>query len=45
MILIFVYPEHKLSFYKKCDRGYTKKYLDEIIKLYKKLCQELKQKK
>lgn len=36
------YPEHKLSFYKKCTREYTEKYLDEIIKLYKKLCQEIK---
>jgi hypothetical protein len=26
-------------------KEYTKKYFDEIIKLYKKLCQKLKQKK
>jgi len=39
------YPEYKLRFYKQCDRKYAKNYLDEIIKLYKKLCQELKQKK
>ena len=39
------YPEYKLQFYKQCDRKYTKNYLDEIIRLYKKLCQKLKQKK
>ena len=39
------YPEYKLQFYKKCDKEYTKKYFDEIIKLYEKLCQKLKQKK
>ena len=39
------YPEHKLQFYKQCDEEYTKKYFDDIIKLYKKLCQTLKQKK
>ena len=39
------YPEYKLQFYKRCDRKYAKNYLDEIIKLYKKLCQKLKQKK
>ena len=39
------YPEYKLQFYKQCNRKYTKKYLDGIIKLYKKLCQKLKQKK
>ncbi|MEA1937127.1 MAG: HEPN domain-containing protein [Patescibacteria group bacterium] len=39
------YPEYKLQFYKQCDKEYTKKYFDEIIKLYKKLCQKLKQKK
>ena len=39
------YPEYKLEFYKKCDKEYAKNYLDEIIKFYKKLCQNLKQKK
>ncbi|MBU4331827.1 HEPN domain-containing protein [Patescibacteria group bacterium] len=39
------YPERKLQFYKKCDREYVKDYLDKIIKLYKELCQKLKQKK
>ncbi|MFH1187972.1 MAG: HEPN domain-containing protein [bacterium] len=39
------YPEYKLQFYKICTKEYTKNYLDEIIKLYKKLCQKLKQKK
>jgi len=41
----FRYPEYKMQFYKQCDKEYTKKYLDEIIKLYKKLCQKLMQKK
>ena len=39
------YPEYKLQFYKQCNRKYTKNYFDEIVKLYKKLCQILKQKK
>ncbi|MFH1662285.1 MAG: HEPN domain-containing protein [Candidatus Falkowbacteria bacterium] len=39
------YPEYKLQFYKMCTKEYTKNYLDEIIKLYKKLCLKLKQKK
>ncbi len=39
------YPEYKLQFYKKCNRDYTKKYFNKIMKLYKKLCEELKQKK
>lgn len=39
------YPEYKLQFYKQCTREYAKKYLDEIIKLYTKLCQKLKQEK
>ena len=39
------YPEHKLQFYKSCDREYTENYINKISKLYKKLCQELKQKK
>ena len=39
------YPEYKLQFYKRCTKEYAKNYLDEIIKLYKKLCQKLMQKK
>lgn len=39
------YPEYKLQFYKQCNKEYTKNYLDKIVKLYKKLCQKLKQKK
>ena len=39
------YPEYKLQFYKQCTKNYTENYLGEIIKLYKKLCQKLKQKK
>lgn len=36
------YPEFKRDFYKKCTREYTEEYLRKIIKLYKKLCQNLK---
>ncbi len=39
------YPEWKLRFYKVCTKEYTQKYILEIDKLYKKLCQELKPKK
>ena len=39
------YPEYKLQFYKQCDKEYTKNYFNKIVKLYKKLCQILKQKK
>ena len=39
------YPEYKLRFYKLCTRTYTKSYLDKIIPLYQKLCQDLKRKK
>lgn len=39
------YPEYKLQFYKICTKEYTKKYLNEIINLHKKLCQKLKQNK
>lgn len=36
------YPEHKLAFYKKCTYPYTKKYNDEIKRIYEDLCQKLK---
>jgi HEPN domain-containing protein len=36
------YPEHKLKFYKMCTKEYTEEYFKRIVKLYKKLCQELK---
>ncbi|MBW2661456.1 MAG: HEPN domain-containing protein [Deltaproteobacteria bacterium] len=39
------YPDAKLEFYKCCDLEYTKNNLEKIKKLYKKLCQKLKQKK
>lgn len=39
------YPDYKLQFYKKCTREYAKKYIDDIVKLYKKLCQKAKLKK
>ncbi|MFH1029945.1 MAG: HEPN domain-containing protein [bacterium] len=33
------YPDYKLQFYRKCTKEYTKKYLEDIVKLYRKLCQ------
>lgn len=39
------YPERKLAFYKKCNYKFTKDNLEKIEDLYKKLCQELRQKK
>lgn len=39
------YPERKLQFYKLCTKEYVDKFWREIGKFYKKLCQELKQKK
>lgn len=39
------YPEHKIQFYKQCNREYAKNYLDKISSLYKKLCQKLTQEK
>ena len=35
------YPEEKLRFYKQVDKKYTKYYLDQIKKLYNKLCERL----
>lgn len=35
------YPEHKLKFYKQCTKEYTQPYFDQIVILYKKLCQKL----
>ena len=39
------YQENKLRFYKQCTKQYTQPYVDQIVKLYTKLCQELKQNK
>jgi HEPN domain-containing protein len=39
------YPEQKLQFYNLCNKKYAEKYIKEIDKLYKKLCQKLKPKK
>lgn len=39
------YPEYKLRFYKLCTKTYTKNYIDKIVPLYQKLCQNLKRKK
>lgn len=36
------YPEYKLSFYKKCTREYTEKYIVQIENIYKNLCQKIK---
>lgn len=37
------YPEQKMEFYKICTKDYTKKYIKEVKRIYKKLCQRLKQ--
>lgn len=39
------YPEYRLHFYKMCTKRYTEKYRAPIVVMYKKLCQELTQKK
>lgn len=39
------YPEYKLEFYRRCTRKYAENHLTQIVSLYKKLCQKLKQKK
>lgn len=39
------YPEFKLQFHKICNSAYAAKFIKEINKAYKKLCQELKPKK
>lgn len=39
------YPEYKSQFYKLCTKEYSLGYIGEVDKLYKKLCQRLKQKK
>ncbi|MDO8509943.1 MAG: HEPN domain-containing protein [bacterium] len=36
------YPDYKLNFYKKCDKDFSKEYLEKIKKIYKKLCLEIK---
>ena len=39
------YPEQKLEFYKTCTREYAQNYIKEVEKIYKKVCQKLKQQK
>lgn len=39
------YPEYRLRLYKMCNKKFTKEMLDKMIKIYKMLCQKLKQKK
>lgn len=39
------YPEDRLQFYKLCTKEYTENYFKKIVKLYKKLCHYLAQKK
>ena len=39
------YPDTKLQFHKSCDSEYTRNNIEKIKKMYKKLCQKLKQKK
>lgn len=36
------YPDHKLEFYKICNRGYTFYYLNRVRAVYKKLCRHPK---
>ncbi len=36
------YPDYKLDFYATCDKEYTKNKIKEIKKLYKELCQKVK---
>jgi len=38
------YPDFKLAFYKKCTREFSEPYYHNIVTLYEKLCQQLKQK-
>jgi|SRR3989338_1639349 len=37
------YPDEKFEFYKLCDKKYTDNYYNDIIDLYKNLCQKIKQ--
>lgn len=39
------YPDAKFNFYKLCTREYASLNLDQIKKIYKILCQKLKQRK
>ena len=39
------YPEVKYEFYKKCTKLFSDPYYQEIKKIYRKLCQKIKQKK
>lgn len=39
------YPDKKLKFYKICTKEYTEDYFKRIKKLYKFLCQKLKERK
>lgn len=36
------YPEEKFDFYKLCDKAYVDRFLPQIKKMYKKLCQLMK---
>ncbi len=36
------YPEWRLDFYKRCTKEYSTKYIKQIDRIYKKLCQKLK---
>lgn len=39
------YDDYKQAFYKVCTEEYTEENLQKITKLYKNLCQQMKQKK
>ena len=39
------YDDYKEAFYKTCTKEYTKEHIQKITKIYKNLCQQMKQKK
>jgi HEPN domain-containing protein len=39
------YPDYKMQFFKICTKDFAEDYINKTIKLYKQLCQKLKQKK
>jgi HEPN domain-containing protein len=39
------YPDVKLNFYKIATKAYSRNYIEDVIKLYLKLCRNLKPKK
>ncbi|MDO8592697.1 MAG: HEPN domain-containing protein [bacterium] len=39
------YDDYKKAFYKSCTKGYAEEHVQKITKIYKELCQKIKQKK